>query len=267
MLTLSSYLEERAAKLQREALGRIQVSMAGAPPGLFYSIMDLFFGYTDNEDPEKEEDTAMAPCTAAFCLPAHLTSVRGKASTAVSGASAGSESETPKESTKPHANLAVLRALVFKPGPNSRTWSRTGLPKEFQPVRSMDTDKYGCPMCPKYEPRSNIDTVATHIRRDHLNIVIRCHFCAEAFFTCEAWKSHSQKEHNCAKNEYMPEGAGEPGVYKAPTDNVPELPTDIELDAIKQEEELAVAEAAGLANQDLDIEPETVEEDIEIMEV
>ena len=65
----------------------------------------------------------------------------------------------------------------------------------------------------------------------------------------------------------MPEGAGEPGVYKAPTDDVPELPTDIELDAIKQEEELAVAEAAGLANQDLDIEPEIVEEDIEIMDV
>ena len=40
MLTVSSYLEERAAKLRREALGRIQVSMAGAPPGSFYGIMD-----------------------------------------------------------------------------------------------------------------------------------------------------------------------------------------------------------------------------------
>ena len=47
MLTLSSYLEERAAKLRRKALGRIQVSMAGVPPGSFYSIM--------------EEDTTMAP--------------------------------------------------------------------------------------------------------------------------------------------------------------------------------------------------------------
>ena len=224
MLTLSLYLEEQAAKLQREALGRIQVSMAGAPPpGSFYSIMDLFFGYMDDEDLEAEEDTTRAPRTAAFCIPAHLTSVRGKASTVVSGASAGSESETPKESTKPHANLAVSRALVFKPSPNSRTWSHTGL----QPIRSVDTDKYGCPMCPKYKPRSNIDTVATHIRTDHLNIVIGCHFCAEAFFTCEAWKSHNQKEHNCAKNEYVPEGAGEPGVYKAPTDDVPELPDNI----------------------------------------
>ena len=122
-------------------------------------------------------------------------------------------------------------------------------------------------MSPKYELRSNIDTVATHIRRDHLNIAIGCHFCTEAFFTCEAWKSHNQKEHNCAKNEYVPQGAEEPGIYKPSTSDVPELPTDIELAAIKQEEEMAVAEAAGLAAQDLDVEPEVVEEDDKIMEV
>ena len=228
--------------------------------------MDQFFGYTD-EEPEVDEDTTTAPCTAVFCLPAHLTSVGGKASMVVSGSLAGSKSETPKESTKSHANPAVSRVLVFKPCPNSKTWSCTGLPKEFQPVRSVDTDKYGCPMCPKYEPHSNIDTVTTHIRRDHLNIVIGCHFCTESFFTCKAWKSHNQKEHNCAKNEYVPQGAGEPSVYKVPTGDVPELPTEIELDAVKQEEELAVAEVAGLVGQDLDVEPDTIEEDIEIMEV
>ena len=113
--------------------------MAGAPPGSFYGIMDQFFGYTDNKEPEAEEDTTTARHTAAICLPVHLTSVRGKASTVVSEASAGSESETPKESTKPHANPAVSRAVVFKPGPNSKTWSLTGLPKEFQPIRLVDT--------------------------------------------------------------------------------------------------------------------------------
>ena len=186
MLTLSSYLEEQAANLLRETLCRIQVSMSGAPPGSFYGIMDRFFGYADDEEPEADEDITTTPRTAAFCLPAHLTSIRGKASTVFSGASAGSKSETPKESTKPHASPAVSRALVFKLGPNSKTWSHTGLPKEFQPVRSVDMDKYGCPVCPKYEPRSNIDTMATHIRRDHLNIAIGCHFYTESFFTSKA---------------------------------------------------------------------------------
>ena len=147
--------------------------------------------------------------------------VRGKASTVVLEASVGSELETPKEALKSHVSPAVSKALVLKPGLNSKNWSHTGFPKEFQPVRSANTDKYGCPMCPKYKPHSNIDTVATHIRRDHLNIVIGCHFCSEAFFTCEAWKSHNQKEHNRSKNDYVPEDAEEPGVYKASSGGIP----------------------------------------------
>ena len=103
MLMLCSYLEERAAKLHREALGRIEVSMAGAPPTSFYGIMDHFFRYRDDKESEtgevvysRDEPTATTH-TAAFSLPAHLMKVRGKTSTVISGASAGSELETPKE--------------------------------------------------------------------------------------------------------------------------------------------------------------------------
>ena len=52
MLTLSSYLEEHAAKVHREALGCIQVALVGAPPNSFYTTVDKFFGYGE----EKEED-------------------------------------------------------------------------------------------------------------------------------------------------------------------------------------------------------------------
>ena len=52
MLTLSSYLEERAAKVRREALGRIQVALAGAPPNSFYTTVDKFFGYGEEEEEE-----------------------------------------------------------------------------------------------------------------------------------------------------------------------------------------------------------------------
>ena len=44
MLELSCYLEERAAKLKRESLGRILVSLAGSPPNCHYAILDSFFG-------------------------------------------------------------------------------------------------------------------------------------------------------------------------------------------------------------------------------
>ena len=45
MLTLESYLEERAAKLIREALGRAQVAFAGSPPNCFHHLLVTFFSY------------------------------------------------------------------------------------------------------------------------------------------------------------------------------------------------------------------------------
>ena len=138
--------------------------MAG-PPNSFYHIMDQFFGYPVDEESETREvtgTTSTAP-RAATLLPNHLQSVCGKTTTTVTG---GSESETPKS----HSNLVVTKAVIFKPGPKSRIWSRVGLHKEFQTVNNMG--KYRCPMCLKYEQRSNIDTVAMHICRDHLNMAL-----------------------------------------------------------------------------------------------
>ena len=93
MLTLSSYLEECAAKVHCEALGRIQVALAGAPPSSFYMTVDKFFSYgkEEEEDEGKEEEEeaeegatagevvysqkgAKGP-TAASSLPLHLQSV------------------------------------------------------------------------------------------------------------------------------------------------------------------------------------------------
>ena len=69
MLTLASYLEERAAKLKREALGRCQVAFAGSPPNCFSQLLVTFFGYkgdlsefgsTAGEDTEEESDLLAA---------------------------------------------------------------------------------------------------------------------------------------------------------------------------------------------------------------
>ena len=48
MLTLASYLDERAAKLKREALGRCQVAFAGSPPNSLHYILDQFFGFKED---------------------------------------------------------------------------------------------------------------------------------------------------------------------------------------------------------------------------
>ena len=56
MLTLASYLEERAVKLKREALGRCQVAFAGSPPNCFNQLLVTFFRYKG--DPSEVGSTA-----------------------------------------------------------------------------------------------------------------------------------------------------------------------------------------------------------------
>ena len=67
MLTLGSYLEERAAKLCREALGRIQVALAGSAPNSMYTTIDSFFGYqADDETEETPEETERPEATPVY---------------------------------------------------------------------------------------------------------------------------------------------------------------------------------------------------------
>ena len=106
-------------------------------------------------------------------LPLHLKSVRGKTQTVVAPAS-GTDTDKEKESSHQHINPAITKAVIFKPGPIERSWSCYGLAKEFQ--LTNEGGRYGCPMCPRYEPRSNIDTVVTHIQCDHLNIALGMSF-------------------------------------------------------------------------------------------
>ena len=90
--------------------------------------------YTPREQPEGSGSTRTFggfPCGPS-AIPPHLASVRGKTDTVVSLLS-GSESEA-AERSKQHINPTITKALVFKPGSNERSWTRTGLPKEFLPT-------------------------------------------------------------------------------------------------------------------------------------
>ena len=185
MLTLSSYLEEHAAKVRRQALGHIQVALAGAPPNSFYTTVDKFFGYAEEEEEdegrEEEEEaeegatgkdvvysqTGLSKAKAASPLPLHLQSVHGKTKTVMAQAS-GTDTDREKEGTKQHINPAITKAVIFKPGPVERSWSHTGLAKEFQPTN--EGGRYGCPMCLGYEPQSNIDIFDAIISTLHWDV-------------------------------------------------------------------------------------------------
>ena len=288
MLTLASYLEERAAKLKREALGRCQVAFAGSPPNSLHFILDQFFGFKD--DAASEASATQDPLQSFTCLltdepvPAAPRSFMASAEAAVARLSAeqaappqattalpphlrpgskaksasqlfsGSESEGGRQ----HPGPLSTHAQVFKPGPEEKYWSRTGLAKEYQP--QSREGKYYCPMCRYYEGHSNIDTVSTHIQRDHLNISLGCHYCDKAFFSSEGWKKHNVQKHKKSKDEFVPEGAVDPGTAA-------KIPDHIELEEVKAEEASAIEESIGLSGN-LNAEAEFEEGDeVEIMDV
>ena len=188
---------------------------------------------------------------AATALPAHFhPGAKAKTSSQLFS---GSESEGGRQ----HPGPLSTHAQIFKPGPDEKQWSRTGLAKEYMP--QSKEGKYLCPLCPQYEGRSNIDTVSTHVRRDHLNISLGCLFCDEAFFLSEGWKKHNIQKHKKAKHEFVPEDALDPGTTV-------KIPDHTELEEVKGEEAVAIERSIGITGN-LDAEPEFHESKIEVMDV
>ena len=170
MLTLASYLEERATKLKREALGRCQVAFAGSPPNCFNQLLVTFFGYkgessevgsTVGEETEEESDLLTAFRKVVEKSPAAATIPEQQPATTPVPTSIAKGSSM--ENIRPQATPTMTRAIIFRPDRHEKQWSRTGLTQEYHPHH--DGGKYSCPLCPpsQYEPKGNIDTVATHI--------------------------------------------------------------------------------------------------------
>ena len=57
LMTLVSYLDSRSAQLKREALGSIQMVLAGSPPNCLYDLLKANFGYAPSST-SPTEDTA-----------------------------------------------------------------------------------------------------------------------------------------------------------------------------------------------------------------
>ena len=128
---------------------------------------------------------------------------------------------------------------VFIPGVEEKFWSRTGLAKEYMP--HVKEGKYSCPMCPSYEPRSNLDTVVTHISRDYLNLSTGCYYCEQSFFSSEGWKKHLTHDHKKEKCDFVPLE------MVTPEEDI-EFPDDTELVEVKEEEAAAIKKSIKLAS-------------------
>ena len=239
MLTLSSYLEERAAKLKKEALGRVLVVLAGSPPNCLFQLLESFFGYKETTASASEStamNTSMTlhtieefPKGATAALPPFIP----KTSTVPPPLGSGSESETRSSKLSPE----TTKAVGFKPGPVSDTWTDTGLAAEYIPHLDPGGTDYCCPFpnCAR-KGVAQKDTMATHVRRDHLNVALACHYCTRLFWSREGWMKHCKGKHSNL-----------PPVPANITEDTPDLTPQglmVTLQAIKSEEARVMKETA-----------------------
>ena len=241
LLTLGNLLEIKAAQIKGEALGRIRVATAGIKNNCFHSVMRSSFSYDTSSaapDTTADEESDRGPSTA----PPPGTRPRGVFPHRPSAPGSRSESESS------HVSPKTTGATPFKPGREPKAWSRTGLASDFVPKKVEDDEKYHCsfPLC-QVPPKQKLDTMATHIRRDHLNICLACHYCDTLFWSSVSWTKHCGNVHKGLP--YVPEDAEDPGVFSGDFKF-----SDSDIVEINQEEAAAVKAALGL--EDMDVEPE-----------
>ena len=262
MLSLASYLDKHSAKLKREALGCIQVGVAGAPPNHFHPFLVQNFGYSPSDDAASEvSDTAPSMDTRLveeiYSQAQQAVSQVIKTSAGKLGPTGGGDAANKPQAHAEYISPALSKVTVFKPGLEEKFWSRMGLAKEYMP--HVKEGKYSCPLCPSYDLRSNLDTVATHIRRDHLNVSIGCYYCNQSFFSSEGWKKHLGRDHKKEKHDFVP-------LEMVETNEDLDFLDDSEIAEVKKEEAIAIEQSIGLASAtNLDIEQD-FQEVLEVMD-
>ena len=258
MLTLSSYMDERSARYKQEALGRVRVALAGSPPNCFYSLLTDLFGYPSEVTAPVSATAPSAGASASASAPPtappkSMTSglLPTDPSLYKTIPDIGSGSEAPgSRSLRPSLpNPYISGAKAILPSSDNKRWSRTGLASEYEPISVNEL--YKCPFtnC-DYQPRQNLDSVCTHVRR-HLNVAIQCHFCSKIYWSSEGWLKHTREVHK----ESKPVPADYGKERAAPRQDI--LKESMAAYGIALQEERAGLEAApSLPATDYDLEPE-----------
>ena len=170
-VNLSLLFGGKSCKAQEGGPGKMSSSLRRFPPNCFNQLLVTFIGYkgessevgsTAGEETEEESDLLTAFCKVIQKSPAAATVPEQKPAQTLAATSTLKASTT--ENIRHQATPTMTRAIIFRPGHDEKQWSRTGLSQEYHPHH--DGGKYSYPLCPpsEYEPKGNIDTVATHIR-------------------------------------------------------------------------------------------------------
>ena len=222
------------------------MGVVGAPPNHFHPFLVQNFGYSSSDDVASDSelgtDTGLVEEICSQAQQAVSQVIK------VSASKAGGDATNKPQDCAEYVSPALSKATVFKLRVEEKFWSRTGLAKEYMP--RVKEGKYSCPLCPSYDSISNLDMVATHIRRDHLNVLIGCYYCDQSFFSSECLKKHLGRDHKKQKCDFVP-------IEMVETTEELDFPDDVEIEEVKKEEAIAIEQSVGLASTtNLDIEPD-----------
>ena len=160
----------------------------------------------------------------------------------------GLEASGSKNNRPSLPNPYISGAKAILPSSDNKRWSHTDLASEYEPI--SENNLYKCPFtnC-NYQPRQNLDSVCTHVRR-HLNVAIQCHFCTKIYWSSKGWLKHMRDVHKDSK--LVPANYGKEKV--APRQDI--LEESMAAYGVTLQEEQAGLAAAPLPTGDYDVEPE-----------
>ena len=169
MIELATHLEEKAARLKWEGLGKIKIALAGCNTSSLLDILEGAFGSIDQETISiaKETITEDIPSTPSTPSPAESGLV-------------GAELVFPTQAIP----------LVI-----------AGIPESFLPIHGPEAQScYRCQFTDCTQIFLQKAAACTHVCHDHLNVALACLYCSGRDNPKMQWFSASAWENNICKH-------------------------------------------------------------------
>ena len=173
MIELATHLEEKAARLKHEGLGKIQIALAGCDTSSLLDTLEGAFGFVDQENISTASISEMKEST---------------------------KEEIPLSPPILSCEESGLIGAELLLSMQSIPLVVAGIPESFLPLCGPETQS-----CYR---RQFSDTVqiflqkmaaCTHIHHDHLNVALACLYCTGKenpkmqWFSASAWENHIHK--------------------------------------------------------------------------
>ena len=152
LIERATHLEEKAARLKHEGLGKIKISLAGCNTSSILDTLEGTFGFVDQENVSTASTSEMKEST---------------------------KEEVPLSSLIPSSKESGLigAELVFPMQTISHEVA--GIPESFLPLHGPETQLcYRCQFPDCVKVFSQKVAACNHIHHDHLNVALACLYCS-----------------------------------------------------------------------------------------